>query len=592
MTMTERGPVRNRVVLTTLAVLCLVAGGGAQAQQETQQPGKTTTLKTGITYEDSSSESCEKQNENNPYTGMNPLVCYGVMAPADSRGQCSLSGMQVWKQQGNTCYYCQLLNPPINGFIVPMDQVADAEQQGFRCGVDQADACMAVCEGNGQYRPPPGTTLGGGTPPPGQGPGENPNTPQPEQPQYGTPGTPQQGSPQFGGVSSGATPCEPFGPGGYNYCANPAGTQPAGCVCPGVQPEEPTAASPETPGGLPLPPNVRQALMNAAAKMDQIADNAQATALAATDHFFKCLAEAVSADLKFLAQPGYVPAAQIAQALHDSTWNYLTSNAYANNLQLFTAAQQTLNNFKQDPACAVANFVPQAAVMAATHLAGAAAEATAAQRAANEAILLDQAGQKAALTAQHAANGLEGKVVGNAAGAIPAEIELYTAAECGENLCVPLAIAKDLSVATGEPLTAVNPFQGQEAIQMLKAGEVPNPPLSFNTMKTLFQSLYQNVQFKGPPLSQEMLQNQAAGIPTQMASVDAMTQSLNGVPGARGIVIVNYAPSEILPEPVSHAFNAIVNNAGIPEYIDMSQSKVTGAAMFDQVTEVFLFRTQ
>lgn len=30
---------------------------------------------------------------------------------------------------------------------------------------------------------------------------------------------------------SGSNACEPFGPGGYNYCDNPAGTQPAGCDC-------------------------------------------------------------------------------------------------------------------------------------------------------------------------------------------------------------------------------------------------------------------------------------------------------------------------------------------------------------------------
>jgi hypothetical protein len=45
------------------------------------------TLKGGVTYEDQSSDSCEKQNENNPYTGMDPLTCYGVMAPTDSRAK-------------------------------------------------------------------------------------------------------------------------------------------------------------------------------------------------------------------------------------------------------------------------------------------------------------------------------------------------------------------------------------------------------------------------------------------------------------------------------------------------------------------------
>jgi hypothetical protein len=38
-----------------------------------------------------------------------------------------------------------------------------------------------------------------------------------------------------GGAS--ANPCQPFGPGGYDYCANP--TQPAGCVCQKQQPPGP-----------------------------------------------------------------------------------------------------------------------------------------------------------------------------------------------------------------------------------------------------------------------------------------------------------------------------------------------------------------
>ena len=232
--MTQRGAVSIRAGLAALT-LCALAAGGVRAQQETQQPSQTT-LKGGVTYEDNSSETCEKQNQNNPYTGMNPLVCYGVMAPTDSRGQCSLSGMQVWKQQGNTCYYCQAINPPIDGFIVPMDQVADAEQQGFRCGVDQADACMAVCSGSGTYRPPPGTTIEGGTSEggPGQGPGGTSNQPSPGPTQFPSPQpTPPPGG-QIGNL--GANPCEPFGPGGYNYCANPAGTRlPAGCKCSSTQ---------------------------------------------------------------------------------------------------------------------------------------------------------------------------------------------------------------------------------------------------------------------------------------------------------------------------------------------------------------------
>ncbi len=104
MAITER--IRDRIwaVTGTLALISVVATG-ACAQEQPSTTQKPVTLKGGITYEDQSSESCEKQNENNPYTGMDPLTCYGVMAPTDSQGQCSLGGMKVWKHEGNTCYY-------------------------------------------------------------------------------------------------------------------------------------------------------------------------------------------------------------------------------------------------------------------------------------------------------------------------------------------------------------------------------------------------------------------------------------------------------------------------------------------------------
>ena len=143
------------VALAVLAIAC----PGACAQQST-----TPTLKTGITYEDPSSETCEQQNQNNPYTGMDPLTCYGVMSPTDSRGECSLGGMQVWKHVGNTCYYCSPITSAPNTIIVPMDQVGTADNQGFRCGVDQTDACMAICSGGDTYSPLPGTVVKGGGP--------------------------------------------------------------------------------------------------------------------------------------------------------------------------------------------------------------------------------------------------------------------------------------------------------------------------------------------------------------------------------------------------------------------------------------------
>jgi hypothetical protein len=157
-------------VLAPAAVLALAFFLSAPARAQQQ----TTTAPVGDVFESSSnvysdqfSSSCEKGNTS-PYAGMNPLVCYGVMAPTDSAGKCSLGGMEVLKQEGNTCYYCQKLNPPINGVIIPFDDLAQADAQGFKCGVDQADPnCQAVCSrdsGSGPYVPPPGTTLEG-TPP-------------------------------------------------------------------------------------------------------------------------------------------------------------------------------------------------------------------------------------------------------------------------------------------------------------------------------------------------------------------------------------------------------------------------------------------
>jgi hypothetical protein len=129
--------------------------GGAQTP-----PGDVFSSGVGSEYTDEFESSCEKSNANNPYAGMDPLKCYGVMAPTDSAGKCSLGNMQVLKQEGNTCYYCQPINPPAKGFIIPFDDLATADNQGFLCGVDQADPqCSAICTGTGTFKPPPGTTL-------------------------------------------------------------------------------------------------------------------------------------------------------------------------------------------------------------------------------------------------------------------------------------------------------------------------------------------------------------------------------------------------------------------------------------------------
>jgi hypothetical protein len=207
------------------AALVIAQGAGAQQPSSSQS---SPTLHGGVSYTDQSSQTCEEKNANNPYLGMNPFVCHGESAPTDSRGECSLNIGTVWKQVGNTCYYCSPINPPIQGMIVPLDQVRTAESQGWGCGANQTDVCTAICYGGKTFSPLSGTAVAGG------GPGLPP-TPAPKQ------GGPPEGyapipGPAGGlGYVPGANPCLPQGPGGYDYCQNGPGAHlPPGCVCPEI----------------------------------------------------------------------------------------------------------------------------------------------------------------------------------------------------------------------------------------------------------------------------------------------------------------------------------------------------------------------
>jgi hypothetical protein len=141
-----------------------VQQGGMQQSPTPQIPGDVFSSGGG-----QASDNCSQQNTS-PYAGMDPLSCYGVMAPVDSAGQCSLPRMQLLKQVGRTCYYCQAKNPPTNGIIVPISQLRQASAQGYKCGVDQADPqCMAICvdQGTSNFEAPPRTTA---APAPSRGP--------------------------------------------------------------------------------------------------------------------------------------------------------------------------------------------------------------------------------------------------------------------------------------------------------------------------------------------------------------------------------------------------------------------------------------
>jgi hypothetical protein len=239
--MTQLGRSRFWPTLGKLAALAALAAATLGVPRAYAQ-----TLKAGVSqvqYSDQYSQNCEQQNANNPYVGMDPMTCHGESAPTDSRGECSLNIGTVWKKDGNTCYYCAPINPPIQGIVIPLDNVGAAQLQGFGCGMDQADACMAICSGGKGFTPPAGTVQKTGGPEKPYQPGPSGGPP----PGY----APQPGPPPVQGASN---PCLPFGPGGYDYCANPPGVRlPAGCTCNrSTRPPLTASTSTDTTGKQPI----------------------------------------------------------------------------------------------------------------------------------------------------------------------------------------------------------------------------------------------------------------------------------------------------------------------------------------------------
>jgi hypothetical protein len=175
------------------------------------------------TYTDSSSGSCIEGEPPNVFkqVGMNPLACHGQQGPQDSQGKCSYAGMTMIAHIGETCYYCAPIVPPLNGIIIPFDQVRNATSQGFSCFGDQVDPdCMSICTKPGSLKYVPGTVDKSPPVSPGEGPQSGYIAPMPG---------PDGG---VGTVTSTSNPCLPQGPGGYNYCDNGPGARlPAGCSC-------------------------------------------------------------------------------------------------------------------------------------------------------------------------------------------------------------------------------------------------------------------------------------------------------------------------------------------------------------------------
>jgi hypothetical protein len=485
-----------------------------------------------------------------------------------------LNGNALTQQQRNELVPCAAnlgaaINSAEEGYRIQISQAnnpaaqASVQQDYARARKEFAQCDLADALNGSNGNPAPGTASPGSPSNPlkagvSAGPDDTPATNTP-------PGTPPGGSGETPGSSSGGAPTDP-----------------------GLTP------SPETPGALPLPANVRQQLLNTAAQVDKVLDDAQNNALAATDRFFKCLGEGISADLKFLAQPGYEPAAQIAQSLHAGVTNYFTSNAYSNNMQAYQAAQQSMNTLKSDPACFAANVAPMVAAIAVTHLASAAAEANATQAAANEAIAEADATEAAANDFMKVATEeTEREAAWNAGpgkyGANPANPKNPF---CAPNMCFPSAIAEEVSQEFGQPFSAV-PYEGNVTTKIVEGVETQVFNITDKeTVRTMLQDLFGSKRLQGPALSPERIADQMVGKPSPMDSGNEIQQELRDAgPGARGLVFVDYNPTAADPKPAGHVFN-VRNVNGVPMARDFSNAGIDASSFFQGVKQIWFYRTQ
>jgi hypothetical protein len=134
---------------------------------------------------------------------------------------------------------------------------------------------------------------------------------------------------------------------------------------------------------------LQQSLMDLAAQLDRIVDNATDYTLAGTDRFFDVAAQAVSVKLKSLAHAASNPPAA-AEKTVDTIVTYVASDYNANNDQMYDAAVQAADQIEKDPAAFFAQFAVDSAATAEAGavagrvfgcVSGAAAAANAAKRA-------------------------------------------------------------------------------------------------------------------------------------------------------------------------------------------------------------------
>jgi hypothetical protein len=341
---------------------------------------------------------------------------------------------------------------------------------------------------------------------------------------------------------------------------------------------DPPKTDPRTPndgaGQMPLPEATRQQLLKGAAEMDRLASDAQNYALAGTNRFFKCLVETVSADMKFLAQPAYVPAAQLARSLHEGTWAYLTSDAYRNNRQMFDQALKSLRQLQADPACSFGARAPGAVVDAITHLGSAIAGATAVQKAANAAVRTANAAAERHVT--------YGAYQGRQGGPTGRKVNPHNPA-CAPNMCWGSAIAKDLEWETGDPHWA-EAFAGNFEVKVVNGvSRTVFNTTSNLTIEMMLSSLYGAKKLKGPALTPKRLEDQKFGRATPMSRQEIIDDLKAAGPDSRGLVLID------TPEG-GHVLNARHNGSGV-EFPDASNSNMDGSIFFQGATGVRFFRT-
>jgi len=317
--------------------------------------------------------------------------------------------------------------------------------------------------------------------------------------------------------------------------------------------------------------------MNLAAEMDRIATNVQNGTLAATDSFFKGMAQAVDARLEFLAQPPGVPARQLAQntlQAMQAVIDYLNSNDSSKEQRLYEAAVQAVRQIQSDIQSNPAGFFGKAAGnalfdAAAGKLTGACQAGSAKLVARVQEIA---AARKAAGTVRFL-NGTAGEVGALQLGPVGPGGPFNPT--CSGTNCVLTAIAFDRSVANGKlfraPGAPVMPFISNQGLSITE----------------VFRRTYGTLGLS--PLNGSMgWFAQRLGLPLPISEEGLKQSLLLAGEGSRGIVFFHSDPSD--PEKFYHAVNAFNKNGRIYIY-DPQVARPTSLGTPSATRQILYYRT-